>query len=106
MPLARWTHPLALVAAALPVVSVAASARRMSGGAGLEGLVAPFGALALAGVIAWSTLLTLARGGVLWRGTFYPLDQLRKRCVREWSLGPAGAVGWTPPSPPNRGVRR
>jgi hypothetical protein len=106
VPLARWTHPLALVAAALPLVSVAASARRMSGGSGLEGLVAPLGALALAGVIAWSTLLTLARGGVLWRSTFYPLDQLRKRCVREWSLSPSGAVGWTPPSPPSRGVRR
>ena len=32
-------------------------------------------------ILLRSTLLTLARGGVTWRGTFYPLDKLRKGMV-------------------------
>lgn len=32
-------------------------------------------------IMARSTVLTLARGGVIWRGTFYPLEELRKGIV-------------------------
>lgn len=95
-----WTLPLALAAAAFPILLVGASARRMSGGSGLEGLVAPISAVALGGVIAWSTLLALVRGGIVWRGTFYPIGELRRRCVREFGMSTANAVGWTPPRPP------
>ena len=97
-----WALPLAIAAAALPILLVGAAARRMSGGTGLEGLVAPFSAVALGGVIAWSTLLALVRGGIVWRGNFYPLAELRKRCVREFGMSAANAVGWTPPPPPHR----
>ena len=100
--LPAWTHLLALPAAALPILLVGAAARRMSGGTGLEGLVAPIAAVILGGVIACSTLLALGRGGVVWRGTFYPLDELRRRCVREWGMSAENAVGWTPPAAPKR----
>jgi len=95
-----WTMPLAFVAAILPIVLVGASARRLSGGSGLEGLLAPLGAVTLGGVIAWATLLALVRGGIVWRGTFYPLAELRRRCVREFGMSAKNAVGWTPPGRP------
>ena len=97
-----WTHPLAFIAAALPILMVGASARRLSGGSGLEGLLAPLSAVTLGGVIAWSTLLALIRRGIVWRGTFYPLGELRRRCVREWGMSASGAVGWNPPPRPRR----
>ncbi len=97
-----WTLPLAFVAAAFPILLVGAAGRRMSGGSGLEGLVAPISAVALGGVIAWSTGVALVRGGIVWRGTFYPLAELRRRCVREWGMSAENAVGWTPPARPKR----
>ena len=99
-----WTLPLAFLAGLLPIVLVAASARRLSGGSGLEGLLAPLGAVTLGGVIAWSTLLALVRRGIVWRGTFYPLAELRRRCVREWGMSAESAIGWTPPSRNERGL--
>ncbi len=102
MTLPGWTHPLALMAAVVPGLLVAASARRMSGGTGLEGLVTPLSALTLGAVISWSTLLALWRGGIVWRGNFYPLAELRKRCVREWGMSARDAIGWIPPVTPRR----
>jgi hypothetical protein len=104
MVLPSWTLPLAFLAAALPILLVAASARRLSGGSGLEGVLAPLAAVTLGGVIAWSTLLALARRGIVWRGTFYPLSELRRRCVREWGVSARDAVGWTPPRRNRRGL--
>lgn len=44
----------------------------------LYGLTHPAGAVLFAWMLLRSTLVTLRRGGVEWRGTFYPLDELRK----------------------------
>jgi len=39
-------------------------------------LLAPLGILLIGMVAMWSTFRTLRQGGITWRGTFYPLDQL------------------------------
>jgi GT2 family glycosyltransferase len=44
----------------------------------LYGLTHPLGALLFCWMLAHSAIATLWRGGVMWRGTFYPLDELRK----------------------------
>jgi glycosyltransferase involved in cell wall biosynthesis len=41
----------------------------------------PGGAALFIYIMLRSMMLTLARGGVVWRGTFYPLDELRKGMV-------------------------
>jgi hypothetical protein len=41
----------------------------------------PIGAAIFVYIMLRSMTLTLARGGVEWRGTFYPLDDLRKGMV-------------------------
>ena len=41
----------------------------------------PFGALVFVFTLLRSTLITLKRGGVIWRGTFYPLAELRKNAA-------------------------
>jgi len=47
----------------------------------LYGLTHPIGASIFAWIIARSTVVTLARGGVVWRGTFYPIEELRRGAV-------------------------
>jgi hypothetical protein len=44
-------------------------------------LLHPFATLLFIYTMAKSTAVTLWRGGVVWRGTFYPLDQLRRGLV-------------------------
>jgi glycosyltransferase involved in cell wall biosynthesis len=47
----------------------------------LYGLTHPLGALIFSWMLLRSTIVTLWRGGVEWRGTFYPLKELRKGVV-------------------------
>jgi Glycosyl transferase family 2 len=44
-------------------------------------LTHPLGALIVCYIVLRSTIVTLARGGVVWRGTFYPLDELKRGLV-------------------------
>jgi glycosyltransferase involved in cell wall biosynthesis len=41
----------------------------------------PLGAILFSYMLARSTVITLRRGGVEWRGTFYPLEELRRGVV-------------------------
>jgi hypothetical protein len=95
------TDPLIRAVAALTAglqLSVAAvSARRVTGGSGLEALVLPIAFTLLCYAMARSMILALWRGGIRWRDTFYRLDDLRRGCVRVFDWPASGAVGWTPP---------
>jgi hypothetical protein len=52
-----------------------------AGASPLYGLTHPLGALFFCWMIGRSAIATLWRGGVVWRETFYPLDELRKGMV-------------------------
>ena len=78
----------------LPVTLHGLMARRACGGSGLEGLSFPACGVLLALVLLWSAAAATARGGIVWRGTRYPLAALRRGCVRERDWPAARAVGW------------
>ena len=63
------------------VIPAAILARRLSWSLWSTALV-PFMFLALYYAILNSTVVTLRQGGIRWRDTFYPLDQLRRGNVR------------------------
>jgi cellulose synthase/poly-beta-1,6-N-acetylglucosamine synthase-like glycosyltransferase len=83
--LAGGTAPrlLAAAALALPVALHGATARRLTGGGGYEGVLLPLSGICLAAVGLASALVTTVRGAVLWRGTRYDLRELEAHCVRE-----------------------
>jgi len=67
-----------LAASAVAVQAVAhGTAARSSRASPLYGLTFPLGALLFIYILLRSTIVTVWRGGVLWRGTFYPLDELK-----------------------------
>jgi glycosyltransferase involved in cell wall biosynthesis len=74
---------LAAAALAVPVALHGATARRMAGGRGYEGLLLPVAGVCLAVVGVVSAVVATARGAVVWRGTRYDLRELRAGCVRE-----------------------
>jgi glycosyltransferase involved in cell wall biosynthesis len=82
--LARGNHSAALVFAAIAVATplimhtVIAIRAKISP---LYGLTHPIGAIIFAWMVVRSTIVTLWQGGVVWRDTFYPLDELRRGLV-------------------------
>lgn len=70
---ARWLN----LAAAAVSAGVFVGATGVSRARAWHAVFLPLTGLLLAWVLVRSVALTLARGGIEWRGTFYPLDRLR-----------------------------
>ena len=75
-----WARVFAGIAACAAVLIHAAMIWSTDASA-LYGLTHPLGALLFCWMIGRSAVATLWRGGVVWRGTFYPLKELRKGMV-------------------------
>jgi hypothetical protein len=75
-----WALVFALVAVAVMLVFHAGVdiVMRVSP---LYALTFPLGALMLAYMLLRSTVVTLRQGGIVWRGTFYALEELRRGLV-------------------------
>ena len=67
-----------LVALVMIALAHSYSSRHFTGISILYLLTMPIGAALLVYALLRSMILTLARGGVVWRGTFYPLRELRR----------------------------
>ena len=75
-----WALLFAALAVACALV-LATGAARAIGASALYGFTFPFGALVICWMLVRSTVVTLWQGGVTWRGTFYPIDELKRGVV-------------------------
>jgi glycosyltransferase involved in cell wall biosynthesis len=69
---------LASVGIAIAFHAAVSSVMRVSP---LYGLTHPLGAVVIAYMLLRSAVVTLRQGGIIWRGTFYPLDELKRGAV-------------------------
>jgi glycosyltransferase involved in cell wall biosynthesis len=75
-----WTRIFCGMAVAI-ALCIHAGGDVVSGASPLYALTHPIGAILFCYMIARSVAVTLWRGGVTWRGTFYPLKELKKGVV-------------------------
>jgi hypothetical protein len=75
-----WTLVFALASALMAVMAQAGTAGVMKASP-FYGLTHPLGAAIFGYMLLRSTVVTLRQGGVVWRGTFYPLKELRRGLV-------------------------
>jgi len=75
-----WAFVFAVIAVGMPVLTEAGVALEF-GISPLYALTFPIGALIFAWMITRSTIVTLWSGGITWRGTFYPLEELKRGVV-------------------------
>jgi glycosyltransferase involved in cell wall biosynthesis len=75
-----WGFVFAVVAIAVPVMAQAAAAREFRVSVSYA-LTQPVGALIFCWMLLRSTVITLRKGGIVWRGTFYSLEELKRGVV-------------------------
>jgi glycosyl transferase family 2 len=76
----RWGIAFALIAIGVPLIVEAAVAAEVKVSPAYA-LTYPVGALIMCWMLARSTIVTLWQGGVTWRGTFYPIEELKRGVV-------------------------
>jgi hypothetical protein len=75
-----WGLVFAMVAIAVPVVAQAGAAREFRVSV-FYALTQPVGALIFCWMLLRSTIITLWNGGIVWRGTFYAMEELKRGVV-------------------------
>lgn len=75
-----WARAFDLVAILCPVLTQGSVSLEF-GVSPIYALTYPIGALVFGWMLARSTIVTLWQGGVVWRGTFYPLEELKRGVV-------------------------
>jgi hypothetical protein len=75
-----WPRIFAATAIVLPVMAQAGAALEFDESP-LYAVTQPLGALVVCWMIVRSTFVTLRQGGIRWRGTFYPIEELKRGVV-------------------------
>ena len=75
-----WARAFAAFSVLIPIIAQGGAALEF-GVSPLYALTHPIGALIMAWMLANSTIVTLRQGGIVWRGTFYPIEELKKGVV-------------------------